>query len=79
MPARTSCLLSHSASGGIAERGPLPDAAQLRASRIFAHVPGTEFWFGELVGYITGDLLFLIGMGPTMGNYWPMVRRSACQ
>ena len=53
---------------------PLPAAAQLRASRIYRHVPGSEFWFGELVGYITADLFFLIGMGPKMGNYWPTVR-----
>ena len=46
---------------------------QLRSSRIFAHVAGTEFWFAELVGYIFADLMFMVGMGPNMGNYWPMV------
>ena len=67
------CLSLTGASGGMADMHALPAAAQLRASRVFAHVPGTEFWFGELVGYITADLFFLLGMGPKMGNYWPTV------
>ena len=49
---------------------------QLRSSSIFGHVAGIEFWFGELFGYITGDLLFLLGMGSKMGNYWPMVSHA---
>jgi hypothetical protein len=47
---------------------------QLRSNRFFGHLAGTEFWFGELLGYLFGDKLFLIAMGSqSMGNYWPTV------
>ena len=53
---------------------------QLRSNRFFGHLAGTEFWFGELLGYIFGDMLFLIAMGSkSMGNYWPTVSRMTDQ
>ena len=45
----------------------------LYRSRIFAHVPGVEFWWGELLGYIGADLALMVRLRHSLSNYWPMV------